>query len=78
MQGDAGEPFPFVRRRGPMALIGLSTRCRPLPLAATGRLSDDQLARLGGMLSALARERLFRVVLIHHPPVRRRDTTSGG
>ena len=69
MQGDAGEPFPFVRRRGPLALVGLSSSLPTLPLAATGRLVGDQLARLGGILSALAHERLFRVVLIHHPPV---------
>jgi 3',5'-cyclic AMP phosphodiesterase CpdA len=69
MRGDAGESFPFVRRRGPVALIGLSTSLPTLPLAATGRLHGDQLARLGGILDELARERLFRVVLIHHPPV---------
>jgi 3',5'-cyclic AMP phosphodiesterase CpdA len=68
MRGDAGEGFPFVRRRGPVALIGLSTSLPTLPLAATGRLHGDQLARLSGVLDALAAERLFRVVLIHHPP----------
>lgn len=69
MRGDGGEAFPFVRRRGPLALIGLSSALPTLPLAATGRLSGDQLARLGGMLNGLEREGLFRVVLIHHPPV---------
>ena len=68
MRGDAGEDFPFVRRRGPLALIGLSTSLPTLPLAATGRLHGDQLARLGGILDALADEGRFRVVLIHHPP----------
>jgi 3',5'-cyclic AMP phosphodiesterase CpdA len=68
MQGDLGEAFPFVRRRGPLALIGLSTSLPTLPLAATGRLHGDQLARLGGLLSRLADEQRFRVVLIHHPP----------
>jgi 3',5'-cyclic AMP phosphodiesterase CpdA len=69
MQGDAGEAFPFVRRRGPLVLIGLSSSLPTLPLAATGRLVGDQLGRLGGILSALAKEQVFRVVLIHHPPV---------
>ena len=69
MRGDGGEPFPFVRRRGPVALIGLSTSLPTLPLAATGRLHGDQLSRLGDLLDGLAREGLFRVVLIHHPPV---------
>ena len=69
MRGDDGESFPFVRRRGPLALIGLSTSLPTLPLAATGRLHGDQLARLGAVLAALGRDRLFRVILIHHPPV---------
>jgi 3',5'-cyclic AMP phosphodiesterase CpdA len=69
MRGDAGESFPFVRRRGPLALIGLSTSLPTLPLAATGRLHGDQLARLGDLLAMLKREQRFRVILIHHPPV---------
>jgi 3',5'-cyclic AMP phosphodiesterase CpdA len=68
MCGDGGETFPFVRRRGTLALIGLSTALPTLPLAATGRLGDGQLARLGEVLAALGREGLFRVVLLHHPP----------
>ena len=67
MRGDGGESFPFVRRRGPLALIGLSTSLPTLPLAATGHLHGDQLDRLGEALAKLKRE-AFRVVLIHHPP----------
>jgi 3',5'-cyclic AMP phosphodiesterase CpdA len=68
MRGDAGETFPFVRRRGKVALIGLSTSLPTLPFAATGRLGKEQLARLGNVLAALKKEELFRVLLIHHPP----------
>ena len=83
MRGDAGERFPFVRRRGALALIGLSTSL-PTPLfAATGNLHGDQLARLGALLGTLKREQAFRVVLIHHPPIEgghyfRRLTNAGG
>ena len=38
---------------------------------ATGRLGADQLMRLADLLDALGRDGLFRVVLIHHPPVSR-------
>ncbi|HEY1472990.1 MAG TPA: metallophosphoesterase [Pseudolabrys sp.] len=70
MSGDDGAVgFPYLRRRGPLALIGLSTAVSTPPFMATGRLSAPQLARLGETLAALAHERLFRVVLIHHPPV---------
>ena len=69
MRGDAGESFPYVRRRGPVALIGL---CSGLPTElffASGRLGADQLARLATTLDQLKQERLFRVVMIHHPPM---------
>jgi 3',5'-cyclic AMP phosphodiesterase CpdA len=66
---DGGGGFPFVRRRGPLALIGLSTALPTLPLAATGRLHSDQLARLDPLLGELEREGLCRVLLIHHPPI---------
>jgi 3',5'-cyclic AMP phosphodiesterase CpdA len=80
MRGDADGPiaapgaaahFPFVRRRGPAALVGLSTAVPTGPLMATGRLGADQLMRLADALEALGREGRFRIVLIHHPPVSR-------
>jgi 3',5'-cyclic AMP phosphodiesterase CpdA len=36
---------------------------------ATGRLGGDQLAKLSEILIVLSREPVFRVVLIHHPPI---------
>jgi 3',5'-cyclic AMP phosphodiesterase CpdA len=73
MTGDAGTPhgasFPYVRRRGPVALIGLSTAVATAPLMATGRLGADQIARAAALLAELGAEELFRVVMIHHPPL---------
>jgi 3',5'-cyclic AMP phosphodiesterase CpdA len=66
---DSGAGFPYLRRRGPLALVGLSTAVTSAWGMATGRLGSAQLTRLGEMLGALAPEKLFRVVLIHHPPV---------
>jgi 3',5'-cyclic AMP phosphodiesterase CpdA len=65
--GHAG--FPYLRRRGPLALVGLSSAVPTAWGLATGRLGQAQLARLGEMLGALGGEDVFRVVLIHHPPV---------
>ncbi len=61
--------FPFVRRRGPLALIGVSTAVPTAPFMATGRLGREQRHVLEGLLPQLATENLFRVMLIHHPPV---------
>jgi 3',5'-cyclic AMP phosphodiesterase CpdA len=70
MNGDDGAVgFPYVRRRGPLALIGLSTAVATPLFMATGRLGPAQLARLDKTLAELAGEKVFRVVLIHHPPV---------
>ncbi|MCC6946990.1 MAG: metallophosphoesterase [Bradyrhizobiaceae bacterium] len=67
-----GNPFPFVRKRGKVALIGLSTALPTLPFLATGTVGKAQLDRLAGLLPALEREGFFRVVLIHHPPAGKR------
>jgi 3',5'-cyclic AMP phosphodiesterase CpdA len=63
--------FPFVRRRGSVALIGLSSAVPTPPLSAAGRLGRVQIARMVELLRRLAEEGLFRVVLIHHPPRRK-------
>src|SRR5439155_1692368 len=59
--------FPAVRRRGPLALIILSTAVPTLPLMATGTLGRDQLAAFEQVLAKLAAEDVFRVLLVHHP-----------
>jgi 3',5'-cyclic AMP phosphodiesterase CpdA len=69
MRGDDGAGFPFVRRRGPLAIVGLTTSLPTGPFMATGHVGGEQLARLAEILIELSREALFRVVLIHHPPI---------
>jgi 3',5'-cyclic AMP phosphodiesterase CpdA len=61
--------FPFVRHRGNVTLIGLSTGVPTAPFLATGWLGANQLAELAAVLNKLKREDAFRVVLIHHPLV---------
>ncbi|MBI3704941.1 MAG: metallophosphoesterase, partial [Rhizobiales bacterium] len=61
--------FPFLRRRGPLALIGITTGVPTAPFLANGWLGTLQLAGLAETLNQLKTEKLFRVLLIHHPPV---------
>jgi 3',5'-cyclic AMP phosphodiesterase CpdA len=61
--------FPTLRRRGPVALVGLSSGVPKPPLFATGTLGEAQIANAERMLAELGREGLCRVVLIHHPPL---------
>jgi len=79
MRGDDAAPgahdfeFPFLRRRGPLALIGVSSAVPSPPLMAIGRVGGWQLEPLGRLLDAARMEGLFRVVLIHHPPTSKRS-----
>jgi 3',5'-cyclic AMP phosphodiesterase CpdA len=59
--------FPFLRRRGPLLLIGVSTAVPTAPFMATGRLGERQIGDLATLLSQHASEPCFRVLLIHHP-----------
>jgi 3',5'-cyclic AMP phosphodiesterase CpdA len=62
-----GVAFPFLRRRGPLALIGVSSAVPTAPLMATGWLGRAQFDALERILIGLSAEQAFRVLLIHHP-----------
>ncbi|MGD8615021.1 MAG: metallophosphoesterase [Gammaproteobacteria bacterium] len=64
--------FPSLRVRNGVALIGLSSARATAPFLATGSLGRAQLERLEVLLSRTAAERLFRILMLHHPP-RRED-----
>jgi 3',5'-cyclic AMP phosphodiesterase CpdA len=69
--GIAGAAFPYLRRRGNLAIIGLSTAIPTAPFLATGKLGKAQLMEFERLLKAMKNEHRFRVVLIHHPPAGR-------
>ncbi|HWV55364.1 metallophosphoesterase [Pseudorhodoplanes sp.] len=69
---DSDEPgfaLPYVRRRGPLAIIGVTSGVPTAPFLATGWIGGEQLARLRHHLIEQKQRGAFRVVLIHHPPV---------
>ena len=61
--------FPFLRRRGPLTIIGITTAAPMPPRSAAGRIGPDQMARLAELLGRTRQEGSCRVVLIHHPPL---------
>jgi 3',5'-cyclic AMP phosphodiesterase CpdA len=67
--GNSHHAFPFVRRFGQIALVGVNSAIPTVPVLARGRVGREQLHRLGRILDALGRERLMRIVLIHYPPL---------
>lgn len=73
MRGDADHlagRYPYVRRRGDIALVGVSSARASGPFMATGHVSTGQAELLCQQLKLLGQEGHFRVVMIHHPPVR--------
>jgi 3',5'-cyclic AMP phosphodiesterase CpdA len=69
MASDDGAPgFPYLRVRGPVALIGMSTAVPTLPFFATGALGQEQIDRVEVLLRYARTRGLIRIVMIHHPP----------
>jgi 3',5'-cyclic AMP phosphodiesterase CpdA len=67
----AEEPhYPYLRRRGPVALIGCSTAVATVPFSANGYFSARQARETLNLLKKTGEEGLCRVVMIHHPPIR--------
>ena len=54
---------------GGVALIGVNSAVPTPPLVASGRLGPEQLARVAAVLERLGGADVFRLVLIHHPPL---------
>jgi 3',5'-cyclic AMP phosphodiesterase CpdA len=69
---DAGgvPSYPYLRVRGEIAFIGLSSGIPTAPLLASGRLGTQQRDRLEIALAETGARGLMRVVMIHHPPNR--------
>jgi 3',5'-cyclic AMP phosphodiesterase CpdA len=68
-QMNSPEDFPTVRIRGPVAFVGISSAHPSAPHLAVGSVGQEQLAEMEQRLAELGREKLLRIVLIHHPPV---------
>lgn len=83
LHADHSETFPFVRMLGSVAIIGVNSAVPTPPLVALGRVGAAQIARLATILERLGRARVFRLMLIHHPPLtgqarRYRDLVDAG
>jgi 3',5'-cyclic AMP phosphodiesterase CpdA len=61
--------YPFVKLRGPAAIIGLSSAVPRPPFIAAGYLGREQIAALKAVLAHPEVAKRFPVILVHHPPV---------
>ncbi|MGB7206223.1 MAG: metallophosphoesterase [Anderseniella sp.] len=62
-------PFPYVRQRRNIALIGLTTAVPSRPGRAIGELGTHQIETLAKFLRDLRQRGFYRLVMIHHPPL---------
>ncbi|AJY45968.1 metallophosphoesterase family protein [Martelella endophytica] len=69
-QDEAPIAFPYLRRRGPVAIIGCSSAVPSPPFLAIGTFERKQARKTAELLKQAGEEGLFRIVMIHHPPVR--------
>jgi 3',5'-cyclic AMP phosphodiesterase CpdA len=67
--GGGSGGFPYVRLLGRVALIGVNSAAVTPPMIAWGEVGAAQRERLGRLLDKLGQAQLFRLVLIHHPPL---------
>src|SRR4051812_15799719 len=59
--------FPFVKLRGPLAIIGMSSAVPRPPLVASGELGKDQIEALARILAHDEVKRRTLVLALHHP-----------
>jgi 3',5'-cyclic AMP phosphodiesterase CpdA len=76
--GTPDDLFPYVRRVGPVAVVGLNSAVPTLPMIAAGELGRAQLGRFERLLTGLAHEQAFTIIMIHHPPLPGQASKSRG
>lgn len=67
--GGLANPFPFVRQRRNVALIGASSAVPVGWRFASGFLGAPQIESLRQILRELRERGFYRILLIHHPPL---------
>jgi len=66
--------WPFVRELGEVTLVAASTAV-PTPWGfASGRIGEEQRAKIEGALAVAKQRGQFRLLALHHPPVKARGS----
>lgn len=65
-EGNAG--FPYLHRRGPVDIIGLSSAVVTPPGMSLGRLGQEQIDRAEALIERIRTPQRLSVLMIHHPP----------
>lgn len=69
MQDDAGHTgFPYLHRRGPVDIIGLSSAVATPPAVSFGRIGRAQLQKTEMLLNRIKATQRPSLLMVHHPP----------
>lgn len=69
MQDDAGGAgFPYLHRRGPVNIIGLSSAVPTAPAVSLGRIGRPQADAAEDLLDRIRGDGRPGVLMVHHPP----------
>lgn len=69
MQDDEGQTgFPYLHRRGPVDIVGLSSAVVTLPAVSLGRIGQSQLDKTEALLSRIKADQRPCLLMLHHPP----------
>ncbi len=69
MRDDEGQTgFPYLHRRGPVNIIGLSSAVATPPAVSLGRIGQAQLERTEALLTRIKADQRPCFLMIHHPP----------
>lgn len=61
--------YPIVSQYGSTAIIGINSAIPTPPFFANGHIYQNQLKNVRLALQQAKKEKLFRIVVLHHPPV---------
>ncbi len=67
---DTKHAYPYMRVKGPAALIGVTSAIATAPFIASGKLGFGQIKACERLLQRAAERGLARIVMLHHPPHR--------
>ena len=65
-EGQAG--FPYLHRRGPVNIIGLSSAVPTPPGISLGRIGQEQLEKTAALLEKIRAEPRKSLLMVHHAP----------
>ncbi len=69
MQDDLGQVgFPYLHRRGPVNVVGLSSAVATPPAISFGRIGQEQLEKTEALLSSIHDDPSPSLLMVHHPP----------